>query len=130
MRNAILERLASATVYPLADVKLLSPIANPGKIVCAPLNYDFHVAEAKSDSGINFGTAITDSKSIGAFLKASSALVGPSQGVAIRFPDQCTRSEEHTSELQSLMRISYAVFCLKKKKNNPSLHITHETIQN
>src|SRR3546814_8048739 len=30
------------------------------------------------------------------------------------------RSEEHTSELQSLMRISYAVFCLKKKK-----HITH-----
>src|SRR3546814_3155015 len=29
-----------------------------------------------------------------------------------------TRSEEHTSELQSLMRISYAVFCLKKKKDN------------
>src|SRR3546814_3202489 len=29
----------------------------------------------------------------------------------------CLRSEEHTSELQSLMRISYAVFCLKKKKN-------------
>src|SRR3546814_1223312 len=28
------------------------------------------------------------------------------------------RSEEHTSELQSLMRISYAVFCLKKKQNN------------
>src|SRR3546814_5219411 len=30
------------------------------------------------------------------------------------------RSEEHTSELQSLMRISYAVFCLKKKTNNNS----------
>src|SRR3546814_1565172 len=30
------------------------------------------------------------------------------------------RSEEHTSELQSLMRISYAVFCLKKKKNKKS----------
>src|SRR3546814_1747297 len=30
-----------------------------------------------------------------------------------------TRSEEHTSELQSLMRISYAVFCLKKKTNTP-----------
>src|SRR3546814_8960699 len=29
-----------------------------------------------------------------------------------------TRSEEHTSELQSLMRLSYAVFCLKKKKNH------------
>src|SRR3546814_3206239 len=34
---------------------------------------------------------------------------------AARGQDQ--RSEEHTSELQSLMRISYAVFCLKKKKN-------------
>src|SRR3546814_4519766 len=32
------------------------------------------------------------------------------------------RSEEHTSELQSLMRISYAVFCLKKKKNNTIQH--------
>src|SRR3546814_9102154 len=32
-------------------------------------------------------------------------------------PGQRPRSEEHTSELQSLMRISYAVFCLKKKKN-------------
>src|SRR3546814_10528336 len=31
-------------------------------------------------------------------------------------PNGTTRSEEHTSELQSLMRISYAVFCLKKKK--------------
>src|SRR3546814_1260339 len=32
-------------------------------------------------------------------------------------PQPCGRSEEHTSELQSLMRISYAVFCLKKKNN-------------
>src|SRR3546814_5145022 len=32
------------------------------------------------------------------------------------------RSEEHTSELQSLMRISYAVFCLKKKKNQNDIH--------
>src|SRR3546814_3327943 len=35
------------------------------------------------------------------------------------------RSEEHTSELQSLMRISYAVFCLKKKKTSPRLNHTH-----
>src|SRR3546814_6404065 len=33
------------------------------------------------------------------------------------------RSEEHTSELQSLMRISYAVFCLKKKKNKTKMNI-------
>src|SRR3546814_7118174 len=37
------------------------------------------------------------------------------------------RSEEHTSELQSLMRISYAVFCLKKKKQNQSEKEAHTT---
>src|SRR3546814_6516546 len=43
----------------------------------------------------------------------------------IRFPD-LQRSEEHTTELQSLMRISYAVFCLKKKKyNNTTSHTTN-----
>src|SRR3546814_9149095 len=42
-----------------------------------------------------------------------------------RFDRAINRSEEHTSELQSLMRISYAVFCLKKKTNNT--HITHST---
>src|SRR3546814_6319433 len=41
------------------------------------------------------------------------------------------RSEEHTSELQSLMRISYAVFCLKKKKqhNNIQQHTKYDTTQ-
>src|SRR3546814_2150471 len=41
---------------------------------------------------------------------------------------QRARSEEHTSELQSLMRISYAVFCLKKKNKNYSnkLHTTYK----
>src|SRR3546814_1832389 len=42
---------------------------------------------------------------------ASGASPGPTTASAV------TRSEEHTSELQSLMRISYAVFCLKKKKH-------------
>src|SRR3546814_5434831 len=41
---------------------------------------------------------------------------------------QTDRSEEHTSELQSLMRISYAVFCLKKKNKKPAIPLTaHET---
>src|SRR3546814_8773084 len=47
------------------------------------------------------------------------------------WPDSTKRSEEHTSELQSLMRNSYAVFCLKKKKkktNNSEQHqSTHKT---
>src|SRR3546814_6673842 len=53
---------------------------------------------------------------------------------AKRAKKDADRSEEHTSELQSLMRISYAVFCLKKKKqtqNNNTLypHTSHTTTQ-
>src|SRR3546814_1103072 len=49
-------------------------------------------------------------------------------------PKEVLRSEEHTSELQSLMRISYAVFCLKKKKSikyktsNSTQTLTQDTI--
>src|SRR3546814_7361554 len=46
--------------------------------------------------------------------------------VRIRNFDTEDRSEEHTSELQSLMRISYAVFCLKKKKNNKPQKYTYK----
>src|SRR3546814_1039307 len=42
---------------------------------------------------------------------------------------QAARSEEHTSELQSLMRISYAVFCLKKKKHRNKDKSTHHNCQ-
>src|SRR3546814_9903917 len=45
---------------------------------------------------------------------------------AVRLSDG--RSEEHTSELQSLMRISYAVFCLKKKKNKKNIKKTPYTL--
>src|SRR3546814_4614373 len=62
-----------------------------------------------------------------AILLPSQELDGPDQLWLYRVADhkltavivpEAQRSEEHTSELQSLMRISYAVFCLKKKKNN------------
>src|SRR3546814_3936952 len=46
-------------------------------------------------------------------------------------PRTAARSEEHTSELQSLMRISYAVFCLKKKTNTKNeITIRHKTQTN
>src|SRR3546814_10339602 len=55
---------------------------------------------------------------------------GAAQEVRVHIVQQrAARSEEHTSELQSLMRISYAVFCLKKKKTPHELkiHTRHET---
>src|SRR3546814_8411164 len=48
-------------------------------------------------------------------------------GMVLRVGEQ-SRSEEHTSELQSLMRISYAVFCLKKK-NNTTITISNHIIR-
>src|SRR3546814_5849100 len=57
----------------------------------------------------------------------------PVRGRMRRWPNACAqerwtrRSEEHTSELQSLMRISYAVFCLKKKINTNNIQ---ETVEN
>src|SRR3546814_6425425 len=58
----------------------------------------------------------------------SSGLTWPARCSSIRkrVSESCwddSRSEEHTSELQSLMRISYAVFCLKKKQQQKNIHI-------
>src|SRR3546814_7003598 len=49
--------------------------------------------------------------------------------LAAGMPVEQGRSEEHTSELQSLMRISYAVFCLKKKKTNRDTKRNNNTHQ-
>src|SRR3546814_10779347 len=54
---------------------------------------------------------------------------GNNSAAANRLLDRLERSEEHTSELQSLMRISYAVFCLKKKKTTKQL-ITSNSLYN
>src|SRR3546814_9028092 len=59
-----------------------------------------------------------------------SRILGKGKGEAVaRDPvdDAGERSEEHTSELQSLMRISYAVFCLKKKKQKTDVTIIYTT---
>src|SRR3546814_6047906 len=49
--------------------------------------------------------------------------------VRLHWRSELGRSEEHTSELQSLMRISYAVFCLKKKKKKIQKHNPQQTNQ-
>src|SRR3546814_5737427 len=54
-------------------------------------------------------------------LRLEDRAVGLKQIGALHVLGAGTRSEEHTSELQSLMRISYAVFCLKKKINKTNL---------
>src|SRR3546814_8525354 len=54
---------------------------------------------------------------------------GQAQGEQVLLDEEALRSEEHTSELQSLMRISYAVFCLKKKNTSPTIINRHTETQ-
>src|SRR3546814_5178612 len=60
--------------------------------------------------------------------KAAAILGAPDRSAAL-LTNERQRSEEHTSELQSLMRNSYAVFCLKKKKAQRQQEITIQLLQ-
>src|SRR3546814_10915153 len=67
--------------------------------------------------GVSWRILVTDLASVTAQLQAGVTPELPQIGTSFRRWEHGLRSEEHTSELQSLMRISYAVFCLKKKNN-------------
>ena len=83
---------------PLAGLKLLSPVANPGKIVAAPVNYKKHAQEVKDNVALhNNNPALLQSiQTIGLFLKATSSLVGAGEGIRLRNPD---RRNDHEVEL-------------------------------
>lgn len=92
-----IERLAKAAKpVPIASVKLLSPVANPGKIIAAPVNYKKHLEEALADKGIHHGNLVQEIHKAGMFLKATSAVVGPSEGVKLIHTD---RRNDHEVEL-------------------------------
>src|SRR3546814_966044 len=83
----------------------------------------FRSFAALGDSGV-LSTAMADAVPAGQLgrLLALRSILGFQLGTDE--PQSAIRSEEHTSELQSLMRISYAVFCLKKKKNRQTSYST------
>lgn len=87
---------ATAPRKPLADVRLLAPVANPTKIIGAPINYREHIDEAKRDAGIAHGREIKTIGEWGLFLKATSSLIGPGETIRLRFPD---RRNDHEVEL-------------------------------
>ena len=92
----ILENAATTRVVPLARVELLSPVANPGKIMAAPVNYKKHLEEALADKGIHHGNLVGEIHKVGIFLKASSSVVGPGEGVRLVHTD---RRNDHEVEL-------------------------------
>jgi 2,4-diketo-3-deoxy-L-fuconate hydrolase len=79
--------------HRLQDTALHAPVARPGKIIAAPVNYRNHIAEAEADPGVRYGHTITDIKDAGLFLKAPSALAGPCDPLVIRFPERRTDYE-------------------------------------
>jgi len=85
-----------AKAVPLAEVRLLAPVANPGKIIAAPVNYAKHLQEALADKGIHHGKLVSEIHKAGMFLKATSAVVGPGEGVKLVHTD---RRNDHEVEL-------------------------------
>jgi 2-keto-4-pentenoate hydratase/2-oxohepta-3-ene-1,7-dioic acid hydratase in catechol pathway len=96
-----LERLADQALgKPLAQVRLLAPVARPAKLSCAPTNYQAHISEMAAAAAQPGSQVVTTQSSkigeAGMFLKANSALVGPAEGIAIRFPE---RRNDHEAEI-------------------------------
>ena len=100
LKPRILSAAQTATKYPVSGVKLLSPVANPGKVVAAPVNYQAHYDEAEFDPGIRHGKEIVKIQTIGLFLKATSSVVGMSHGVELVHLD---RRNDHEIELVAVI---------------------------
>lgn len=93
VRAAAGRLLPDAPSKPVGEVRFLSPVANPGKIIGVPVNYADHVAEADAGQAIFTDRYKGPIREQGLFLKAASALVGPGQGVALRFPERLSHHE-------------------------------------
>jgi 2-keto-4-pentenoate hydratase/2-oxohepta-3-ene-1,7-dioic acid hydratase in catechol pathway len=102
MKHAIKDAASASPRRQISDVKLLSPIANPPRIIGAPLNYKLHVDEA-ADPAIHHGVQLANYDGFetpidkhGLFLKSQTGAVGPSEGIEIKFPG---RRNDHEIEL-------------------------------
>jgi 2-keto-4-pentenoate hydratase/2-oxohepta-3-ene-1,7-dioic acid hydratase in catechol pathway len=88
--------LDQAAKVAMSAVTLLAPVANPGKIIGAPINYRDHITEANADPRIANGKTFTTLDQWGLFIKANTALSGPNGIVHIPFPERRT---DHETEL-------------------------------
>jgi 2-keto-4-pentenoate hydratase/2-oxohepta-3-ene-1,7-dioic acid hydratase in catechol pathway len=96
LKESIGETAKKARPLPADRVRLLAPVANPGKIIAAPVNYTKHLQEALADKGIHHGNLVQEIHKAGMFLKASSSVVGAGEGVKLVHTD---RRNDHEVEL-------------------------------
>ena len=94
------ELVSGARTYDIEEVSFLSPVANPGKVVAAPVNYMKHLQEARADAQIHFQNQIEAIQRVGLFLKASSSVVGAGAGVTLRHVE---RRNDHEIELVAVI---------------------------
>ena len=93
---AVRKARPGAQAIPLASVHLNSPVANPSKIIGAPVNYQLHIDEANRDKDLHQNRTILTIDTAGPFLKSCSSLVGASDGVGLGF---ASRRHDHEIEL-------------------------------
>jgi 2-keto-4-pentenoate hydratase/2-oxohepta-3-ene-1,7-dioic acid hydratase in catechol pathway len=91
--------MASGERHALSSVTLKSPVANPTKVIGAPVNYYAHMDEANEDKGVSFGQDIKSIDHYGLFLK-SPILVGAGEGVDLHFTD---RRNDHEVEVSMII---------------------------
>ncbi len=96
LRPGILEAARTGQKHAASAVHYDPPVANPGKIIGAPINYKAHAQESAQDSNIGHGRAITTIGDWGMFLKAGTSLIGVSDEIVLRFPE---RRNDHEVEL-------------------------------
>jgi 2-keto-4-pentenoate hydratase/2-oxohepta-3-ene-1,7-dioic acid hydratase in catechol pathway len=89
---------AAAPGKPIDQINLLPPVARPPKILAAPTNYGKHIEEMQKfrDTIPGLSRFSPDIEKAGIFLKSNTSLVGPSEGIPMRFPD---RRNDHEAEI-------------------------------
>lgn len=96
IRAAVQKLQDQAPRLALADVRLLSPVANPSKIIGAPINYNDHIDESRKDDSIAHGRKITTIHDWGLFLKSNTSLIGFGDQIVLRHGE---RRNDHECEL-------------------------------
>ena len=110
------QAMETARRHAVAGVRFASPVANPGKVIGAPINYKAHVEESQKDQGIAHGRAVTSIGDWGMFLKAGSSLIGCGQDIELRFAD---RRNDHEVELGVVI----GSVCRNVKRQDAMAHI-------
>jgi 2-keto-4-pentenoate hydratase/2-oxohepta-3-ene-1,7-dioic acid hydratase in catechol pathway len=102
-RGRLEEAAKKAPGKPVSSVKLISPVARPSKTMAAPTNYKKHIEEMRSRTDIPREATARQPPDIGKagiFLKSNSSIVGPAEGLPLRFLD---RTNEHEIELVAVI---------------------------